>query len=135
MTSEEGKPALEFGAEARFSIVEQLTSGFSKLGNRRAFHPALNWDDNYDDALFSRVFETAFGVALLSGGHFTEKVIFDRVNGVTFSVYSAQSGPAYGGSPAACRVAFADGDNRLRPEVQASLEAFEQLLAGRADPR
>lgn len=119
---------------ARFSLSEQLTPGFIKLGGRRLFNLGLDDLAAYDDALFARQLEAALGLRFLDGERFIERVFIDHVTGTNFSVYSAQSGPAYGGSPALCLVDFSQGDNRLRPEVRACLQAFEQWLSGAEGP-
>lgn len=116
----------------RFARLEAGAVAGVKLLGRREVVPALTDDEAYDSAGFGTLLKARLGEPDDGGDADFSYAIIDRRTGVRFRAYAAQSGPAYGGSPAACFVDDEHDDRRLKPAVLQSLRDFEAWLTSRA---
>ena len=104
------------------------TGGGVKLCGRNAVNPSLPADNVRDPSAFLRVLRAKLGEPDNVADANYSYSIRDLQTGVEFMAYSAQSGPAYGGSPVDCFVDFENNDYRLKPAVLETLTDFERWL-------
>jgi len=116
----------------RFVRLPARAVGGAKLSGRAAVNPALTPAEAADVALFGRLLAARLGAPDHTSDADYTYCIRDQQNGVDFRAYSAQSGPAYGGSPADCFVDLENNDNRVKPGVLDTLASFETWLGAPA---
>jgi hypothetical protein len=114
--------------QQRFMRLAARAVGGAKLAGRRAVNPALSHKESFDSRRFGALLAARFGVPDTGGDDEYSYPIQDLETGVRFLAYSAQSGPAYGGSPADCFIDYDRDDYRLKPEVLRALQDFEAWL-------
>ncbi len=119
--------------QSRYVRLGPGEAGGVKLANRHLVNPDLSDDEVYDVRGFSALLTTRFGTPDPAGDADYSYSILDRHTGVRFEAYAAQSGPAYGGSPAECFVDYDNDDYRLKPEVMQALVDFERWIGGKDD--
>lgn len=112
----------------RFIRLSAGTIGGLKLAARRDVNKDLSYEEATDVERFGALLQRAFGLPDKDSDADYSYIVRDSDTGVVIRAYSAQSGPAYGGMPDDCFVNFKDGDYRLKPEVERTLEELDRWL-------
>ena len=110
----------------RFVRLPPGAAGGTKLCGRDVANPSLSYDASIDDRRFRIKLETRFGPPDRVGDAAYSYSVRDRTTNFEFEVYSAQSGPSYGGDV----TYFEQGSSgyRLRDDVLAVLGDFDRWI-------
>jgi len=114
--------------KSRFIRLPAGTIGGLKLANRLDVNKALSYQEATDVERFGALLQRAFGPPDMDSDADYSYIVRDTDTDVVVCVYSAQSGPAYGGMPDECFVDFESDDYRLKPEVQRTLTELDRWL-------
>ena len=108
----------------RFTRLRAHAAGGAKLCGRRDVNPALSLEQAFDEASFHLLLEQHFGASDPPGDAEFIYCIRDEWTGLEFMVYSANSGPSYGGDPGLYET-LADGGLTLGAKARRVLSEFE----------
>lgn len=116
-------------APAEFERRPRGFAGSIKIIPRRNANPSLTFQQAMDPDRFLRGLRARLGEPDPSGDTLFSYLVRDRRTGIQFEAYSAQSGPAYGGSPAY----YADiSRGRVREDVMEVLTRFDAWVEAAA---
>lgn len=112
----------------RFLRLPAGTAGGVKLCGRDRVNSSLTPQQARDTALFLVALQNRLGLPDDASDADYSYSVRDQQSGVEFMAYSAQSGPAYGGSPVDSFMDFERNDYRIKPIVLSVLADFENWI-------